>query len=80
VKSGDESSIDRISQSLANLQQQRTATESKALAKIYGSLNADQKTLMDRALSRPTGAPGPRGGGPRPGRGASGNPPTGAQQ
>lgn len=80
VKSGDEASIDRISQSLANLQQQRTATESKALAKIYISLNSDQKTLMDRALNRSMGAPGSRGRGPRPGRGTGGNPPAGAQQ
>ena len=52
VKSGDEASIDRISQDLATLHQRRIATESRTLAKIYGSRNSDQKTLMDRQLDR----------------------------
>jgi hypothetical protein len=77
VKSGSEANIDRVSQDLANLHQQRTATESKALAKIYGSLSSDQKTVMDRELNRSLGVPGPGRRGPRHGGGA---PPQGAQQ
>src|SRR5579863_8065505 len=42
VKGGDEAGIDRISQDLATIQQQRTAVQAKTMAKIYGSLNADQ--------------------------------------
>ena len=71
VRAGNEADIDRISRDLAGLHQQRTATEAKAMAKIYGSLSADQKTEMDRALSRSLGVPGARGRGPRSGRGAA---------
>lgn len=80
IKTGDQAGIERVSQSLAQLHQQRTSTEAKALAKIYGSLSADQKTEMDRELNRGTGLP--RGGrGPRPPRGtAAPNAPQGAQQ
>jgi hypothetical protein len=81
VKAGNEADIDRISQGLANLHQQRTATEAKAMAKIYGSLNADQKIVMDRQLNRSLDVPAPGRRVPRPGRGAGGNPPAqGAQQ
>ncbi len=76
VKSGDEASIDRISQGLANLQQQRIAVQAKAMAKISGSLNADQKTQIDRQLGRALGAQGPR---PRAGR-APQAPPAPPQQ
>jgi len=81
VKTGDEAGIERISQNLAALHQQRTSTEAKALAKIYGSLTADQKTLMDRALNRSLGSPGAGARGPRPPRGAQPpNAPQAAQQ
>jgi hypothetical protein len=80
VKSGDEAGIDRASQSLAALHQQRTSTESKAIAKIYGSLTADQKTLMDRELNRSLGVPG-QSRGPRPPHGPNqSQQPQGAQQ
>jgi Spy/CpxP family protein refolding chaperone len=66
VKSGDEAGIDRISQDLAAIRQQRTAVQAKTMAKIYASLNADQKALMERPLNRSLGVPGPRLRGPRP--------------
>ena len=65
VKGGDEAGIDRISQDLATVRQQRTAVQAKTMAKIYGSLNADQKALMERPLNRSLGIPGPRPRGPR---------------
>lgn len=68
VKAGNEAEIDRVSRDLSSLHQQRTATEAKAMAKIYGSLSADQKTEMDRVLGRSLGVPGPGGRGPRSGR------------
>ena len=60
VKSGDEGGIDRASRDLANIHQQRLAVEAKAVAKIYGALNADQKSQMEREVNRFLGAPGPR--------------------
>ena len=80
VKAGNEGNIDQISQQLATLHQQRTATESKALAKIYGSLSADQKIVMDRELNRQLDVPGPGGRGPRPGRGPAPAQSQGVQQ
>jgi hypothetical protein len=80
VKSGDEAGIERISQNLAALHQQRTSTEAKALSKIYGSLNSDQKTLMDRELGRSLGVTGQDGRGPRPSRQPKQNPQQGTQQ
>lgn len=70
VRSGNSASIDQVSQQLSAIHQQRTATEAKALSKIYASLTADQKTKIDPELNRSMGAPGPGGGrgrGPRPG-------------
>jgi len=72
VKSGDEAGIDRISQGLASLHQQRIAVQAKAVAKIYSSLYADQKTQVDRQLNRAVGAPGQR---PRPARPPQAPPP-----
>ena len=66
VKGGDEAGIDRISQDLATIHQKRTAVQAKTMAKIYGSLTADQKALMERPLNRSLGVPGPRPRGPRP--------------
>src|SRR5215471_17394010 len=68
VRSSNSASIDQISQQLSAIHQQRTATEAKALSKIYAALDADQKTKMDPELNRSFGAPGPRGVGFR-GRG-----------
>jgi hypothetical protein len=65
VRSGNSASIDQISQQLSALHQQRTATEAKALSKIYASLNADQKAKIDPGLNRLLGAAGPRGAGVR---------------
>lgn len=78
VKAGNESQIDSISQDLAQLHQQRTAVQAKALAKVYGSLTADQKATVDTELSRAVGAPLPRG--QRPRRGPQGTTPAPAPQ
>lgn len=71
VRSGNSASIDQISQQLSAIHQQRTATEAKALSKIYASLNADQKAKIDPELNRSLGMPGgprgARGRGPRTG-------------
>jgi hypothetical protein len=61
VRAGNSANIDQISQQLSAIHQQRTATEAKALSKIYASLNADQKAKIDPQLNRSLGAPGPRG-------------------
>ena len=68
VKAGDEASVDRLSQDLATIQQQRTAVQAKAMGKIYASLNADQKAQIEGELNRSLGVPGPRPRGPRPPR------------
>jgi hypothetical protein len=74
VRSGDNSKIDSLTQELSTLHQQRSATEAKAISKIYASLNSDQKAKIDPVVNRTLGVPGGRRG-PRPGR--NGNaPPT----
>lgn len=71
IKGGDESSIDRISGEISNLNQQQTAAHAKAMMAVYGSLSADQKTKMEPMLNRELGigGRGPNGRGPRPGPG-----------
>jgi len=82
IKAGNTDQIDQVSQQMATLQQQEAAIRSKASAKIYATLSADQKTkLGDRVdmLGGPGGfgpgfGPGP--GGPMRGRRPA--PPAGA--
>jgi hypothetical protein len=81
VRSGNEGSIDQVSQELSAIHQQRTAVEAKAMSKIYASLDANQKARLDPELNRSLGVPGPRGPrgrGPRPA--PNGNAPQPAQQ
>jgi hypothetical protein len=91
VKSGDEGSIDRVTQDISNLHQQQTAIHAKTLSKLYTSLRADQKTSLEPLVNRELGVPGhpgargPVGRGPRPGGrgkgpGAPGNTSAPAQQ
>jgi len=81
VRSGNEAQIDSISQELAQLHQQRTAAQAKAMAKVYATLNPDQKTRIEGQLNRELGVPGigpgapGRGPGPRPRRGPAPPPP-----
>lgn len=65
VRSGDASKIDTLTQELSTIHQQRSATEAKAISKIYASLSSDQKAKIDPALNRTLGVPGGRRG-PRP--------------
>ena len=68
VRAGNEAQIDSISQELAQLHQQRTAANAKAIAKVYGALTPDQKTRVEGQLNRALGVPGLGGGrGPRRG-------------
>jgi Spy/CpxP family protein refolding chaperone len=52
VKAGNEAQIDTVTQEMAQVHQQQTAIRAKSLAKVYASLNADQKTQIDRMLNR----------------------------
>jgi hypothetical protein len=67
VRSGDASKIDELTQELSTTRQQRSATEAKAISKIYASLSSDQKAKIDPAVNRALGVPGGRRG-PRPAR------------
>ena len=60
IKSGSEPNIDRVAQDMASVQQQQTAIHAKALAKIYGSLDAQQQARFERIMSRDLGTPGLR--------------------
>jgi hypothetical protein len=82
VKMGDESGIDKATQDIATLNQQQAAVHAKTLSKVYGSLNADQKTRFEPQINREAGVPGPQGPrapggrGPRAGRPAPSAPPV----
>jgi Spy/CpxP family protein refolding chaperone len=52
IKAGDENKIDSVTADLSRLQGQTMAIQSKAEAKVYGSLTADQKAKVD---ARPGG-------------------------
>jgi Spy/CpxP family protein refolding chaperone len=67
VRAGNEAQIDSVSQELSQLHQQRTASQAKTIAKIYGSLTADQKTRIESELNRTLGVPGLRGRAAGPG-------------
>ena len=85
VRAGNEAQIDSISQELSQLNQQRTAARAKSIAKVYATLNADQKTRIEGQLNRELGVPGigrgaGRGPGARQRRGPAPPPPPPAQQ
>jgi hypothetical protein len=68
IKSGATDQIDKITASIGTLHQQQLASQSKAAAKIYATLNEDQKTQIgDHIESLMGGGPGPRPGGPNAG-------------
>jgi hypothetical protein len=70
IKAGASDQIDKITTGLSTLRQQQEASQAKAAAKIYASLNDDQKTQVGDHLEMLMGGPGfGRGpGGPPPGR------------
>ena len=70
IKAGASDQIDKITTSLSTLRQQQEASQAKAAAKIYATLNEDQKTQVGDHLEMLMGGPGfGRGpGGPPPGR------------
>jgi hypothetical protein len=71
IKSGATDQINQITTSIATLHQQMLASQSKAAASIYATLNADQKTQIGDHLEMLTGG-GPGFGG----RGPGGPPPN----
>ena len=68
IKAGASDQIDKITASIATLHQQQQASQAKAAAKIYATLNDDQKTQVgDHLEMLMGGGPGGRGpGGPPP--------------
>lgn len=60
VKAGDEGKIDTITQDLARANQEQLAIQAKSWARIYSTLNADQKARVDQALGLEFGVPGGR--------------------
>jgi Spy/CpxP family protein refolding chaperone len=83
VRAGDEGAIEKTTQDISNLNQQRSSIQSKTLSKVYTSLRPDQRTKFEQQVNREMGVPGqpgqrgPGGRGPRPARRA---PPAPAQQ
>jgi len=69
IKAGATDQIDKITGSISTLHQQETASQAKAAAKIYATLNDDQKTQVGDHLEMLMG------GGPGFGRGPGGPPP-----
>jgi heavy-metal resistance protein len=69
IKSGATDQIDKITVSLSTLRQQQESSQAKAAAKIYATLNEDQKTQIGDHLEMLMG------GGPGFGRGPGGPPP-----
>jgi len=70
IKTGDETLIEKASQEIATLHQQRTTINAKTTAKIYSTLTAEQKTKVGNNLGMlggEGGFGGPRGGRPGPG-------------
>jgi hypothetical protein len=70
IKAGATDQIDTLSASIATLHQQQLASQSKAAAKIYSTLTADQKTQIGDHVEMLTG------GGFGGGRGPGGPPPA----
>jgi Spy/CpxP family protein refolding chaperone len=72
IKAGNTEQITQLTTSMSTLHQQILASESNAAAKIYATLNADQKTQVgDHLEMLMSGGPGFRGrgpGGPPPNR------------
>lgn len=69
IKAGDEAKIDKITQDIGSLHQQQTANHAKTMAKIYGTLTADQKAKAGPNLEMLLGGPmGGRRPGPPPAR------------
>jgi hypothetical protein len=76
IKSGATDQITSLTTSIATLHQQILASQSKAAATIYATLNADQKTQVGDHLEMLTGGPGFGGrgpGGPPPARRGNNN-------
>jgi hypothetical protein len=70
IKSGAADQIEKITASIGTLHQQQLSSQAKAAAKIYATLNDDQKTQIgDHMEMLMGGGPGGRGpGGPPPAR------------
>jgi hypothetical protein len=69
IKTGAADQIDKITTSMSAIHQQVQASQSKAAAKIYATLNDDQKTQIGDHMEMLMGGFGGRGpGGPPPQR------------
>ena len=79
IKAGNTDQIDSISAQISDLHRQETAIHSKTIAKIYGSLTADQKTKAGENLEMLMGHMGFGPGGPGAGPGMRRGGPQGTQ-
>ena len=52
IRAGNDSQIDQLTRDLSQLNQQRMAISAKSMAKLYQSLDASQKGVLDRAMNR----------------------------
>ncbi len=59
VKNGDEGTIESVTQQISALRQQQDVLHAKAMAKIYATLSADQKTKVGPNLEMLMGRGGP---------------------
>ena len=66
VRADDEGKIDQITRDLAQVTQQQTAISAKTLAKVYKSLDASQKGVLERVLGPQLGLSRQRPGTPPP--------------
>jgi hypothetical protein len=74
IKAGAPDQIDKLTTTISTLRQQQEASQAKAAAKIYATLNDDQKTQVGDHLEMLMGG-GPFGRGPGgPPAGRRGNP------
>jgi hypothetical protein len=64
IKAGNTDQINTLTSSISTIHQQILASQSKAAATIYATLNADQKTQVGDHLEMLTGGPGFGGRGP----------------
>jgi hypothetical protein len=74
IKTGASDQIDKLTTSISTLRQQQDASQAKAAAKIYATLNDDQKTQVGDHLEMLMGGGFGRGpGGPPAGRRGNNN-------
>ena len=61
VRANNEASIDSTSRELADLLQKQIAFQARTVAKVYGTLTAEQKAKLAEDVKRSLGVMGPSG-------------------